>query len=157
MVINFGKHAGKSVEFLLLKKPDYVRWVLDLHDAMGPLLSVKNEMIRLIEIFNQKPFLKKCIGCKERVAIRGSFCEDNPIPWWWCNECEPDSIETLKGRIHLVATYTQALDHAYTYCGGRKADLNFLIRILAEAKGLPKRVSEKQAKEFFAAHQPCIK
>ena len=69
------------------------------------------------------------------------------------NECEPDLIETHKGKIHFVVTYTQALDHVHTYCGGGKGDLNFLIRILAEAKGLPKRVGEKQAQEFFAVHE----
>ncbi len=34
--------------------------------------------------------------------------------------------------------------------GQIKAGFNFLIRVLAEAKGLPKRVGEKQAQEFFA-------
>jgi len=55
----------------------------------------------------------------------------------------------LKGRTHFVITYTQALDHIPNYCGGRKGDLNYLIHLLAEAKGLPKRVGEKQARSFF--------
>ncbi len=49
----------------------------------------------------------------------------------------------------MVIPYTQALDHIRDYCGGRKGDLNYLIRLLAEAKGLPKRVGEKQARSFF--------
>ena len=149
MIINFGKYAGKSVEFLVLKAPDYVKWVLNSDGITGPLLSVKEEMCKLIEIFDRKPFLRKCTGCKERIAVRASFCDDNPVPWYWCSECEPDPIETRKGRIHFVVTYTQALDHIRNYCGGRKGDLNYLIHFLAEAKGLPKRVGEKQARLFF--------
>jgi hypothetical protein len=95
------------------------------------------------------PFLRKCTGCKERLGTRASLRDDSPIPFWWCNECEPDLIETLKGRIHIVTTYTQAFDHIRNYCGGRKGDLSYLIHFLAEAKGLPKRVGEKQAQEFF--------
>ncbi len=60
----------------------------------------------------------------------------------------------LEGEgFRTVITYTEALGHIQNYCGGRKGDLNFLIRILAEAKGLPKRVGEKQAQEFFAVNQ----
>jgi hypothetical protein len=149
MVINFGKHTGKSVEWVMLKDPSYIEWILNEPNPKGGLIPVKQEILRLINIFDRKPFLRKCTGCKEKVAIRASFCDDNPIPWWWCNECEPDLSEILKGRIHMVITYRQALEHIHTYCGGRKADLNFLIHILAEAKGLPKRVGEKQAQSFF--------
>jgi len=49
-----------------------------------------------MNIFDRKTFLRKCTGCKEKLAIRASFCDDNSIPWWWCNECEPDLIGTLK-------------------------------------------------------------
>ena len=105
-----------------------------------------------MNIFDRKTFLRKCTGCKEKLAIRASFCDDNSIPWWWCNECEPDLIETLKGKIDIVITYTQAFNYIRNYCGGRKGDFNYLIHLLAEAKGLPKRVGEKQAKEFFVSN-----
>jgi hypothetical protein len=150
MIIQHGKHTDKSVELVMLKDPSYIEWILNEPNPNGWLITVKQEILRLINIFDRKPFIRKCIGCKERVAIRASLCDDNPIPWWWCNECEPNLNEILKGRIHMVITYTQALNHIQNYCGGRKGDLDFLIRTLAEAKGLPKRVGEKQARSFFS-------
>lgn len=149
MKIQHGKHTGNSVELVMLKDPNYIEWILNEPNPNGWLITVKQEILRLIDLFDRKPFLKKCTGCKERVAIRASLCDDNPIPWWWCNECEPDLIETLKGRIDIVITYTQTLNHIRNYCGGRKGDLNYLIHLLAEAKGLPKRIGEKQARSFF--------
>ena len=149
MMILHGKHTGKSVEWVVLKDPSYTWWVLNEPNANGWLIPARQEALRLLNIFDRKRFLKKCTECKERVATKASFCDDSPIPLWWCNECEPDLTETLKGRIHTVITYTQAFDHIRDYSRGRKGDLNYLIHLLAEAKGLLKRVGEKQARSFF--------
>jgi hypothetical protein len=149
MKIQHGKHIGKSIELVMLKDPNYIEWILNEPNPNGWLITVKREILRLIDLFDRKPFIRKCTGCKEKVAIRASLCDDNPIPWWWCNDCEPNLSEILKGRIHFVITYTQALDHIRNYGGRRKGDLNYLIHLLAEAKGLPKRVGEKQARSFF--------
>ena len=60
MIINFGKYAGKSVEFLILKQPEYVKWILDSDGIIGPLFRVKEEILRLINIFfDRKLFLRK--------------------------------------------------------------------------------------------------
>ena len=152
MLIPFGRHKGKSVEWVMLKDPSYTHWVLNEPNPQGKLIDVKNEILRLMYIFDCKPFIRECTGCKERLATRASLCDDNPIPWWWCNECEPDLLLTRKDRIDMIITYREALNHVANCCGGRKGDLNYLIRVLAQAKGLPKRVGEEQAQLFFAVH-----
>lgn len=151
MIINFGKkHIGKSVEFLVLKEPSYVKWTLDSDDITGPLLSVKNEMLRLIEIFDRKVIIKKCAGHNcDKGATRTSLYKDNTSLMWWCDDCGPDPILILNGRIHLISSYREALFHVERYCGGRKSDYQALIRDLAQAKGLPLRAGEKQARSFF--------
>ena len=150
-MINFGKkHAGKSVEFLVLKEPDYVKWILDSDDITGPLLSVKNEMLRLIEIFDRKAIIKKCEGQNcDKGATRASLYKNNTSPMWWCDDCDPDPILALNGRIHMITSYRDALFHVEGHCEGRKSDYQFLIRDLAQAKGLPLRVGEKEIQTFF--------
>jgi hypothetical protein len=104
----------------MLKDPSYIEWILNEPDPNGWLIPARQEVLRVINIFDRKPFLRKCTGCKEKLAIRASLCDDNPIPWWWCNECAPNLNEILKGRIHMVIAYMQAPHHVQNYCGGRK-------------------------------------
>ena len=68
---------------------------------------------------------------------------------WWCDYYGPDPILALNGRVHLITSYRDSLSHVERYCKGRKSDYQVLIRDLAQAKGLPSRVGEKQGKEFF--------
>jgi hypothetical protein len=70
-----------------------------------------------------------------------------------CDECNPDPIGVLEGRIQIVETYMDALTHVGNYCKSRKSDYRFLIRAFAQAKGLPKRVGEAQAQAFFSDGQ----
>ena len=68
---------------------------------------------------------------------------------FWCNNCNPDQMGTLYGRIQIIETYLDALKHVRNYCQGRKGDYRNLIRSIAQAKGLGKRVGEERAREFF--------
>ena len=69
---------------------------------------------------------------------------------WWCDDCDPDPILILNGRVHLITSYRDALSHVEHYCEGRKSDYKALIRDFARAKGLLLRVGEKQARSFFS-------
>jgi hypothetical protein len=150
MLITFGQHNGKSVELVILKHPEYVKWVLNQVNPKGPLVQIQNEMYRLLIIFDQKPFLTSCSGrdCTNPVT-RTSVYKDNLRLMFWCDLCSPDLIGTQSGRIQIIETYVDALNHVGTYCENRKSDYRDLIRSLASAKGLGKRVGEEQAKEFF--------
>ena len=68
---------------------------------------------------------------------------------WWCDDGNPDPFLVLNTRVHLITSYRDALSHVEHYCKGRKSGYQALTRDLTQAKGLPKRVGEKQAESFF--------
>jgi hypothetical protein len=153
MEINFGKHAGKSVEILLLKKTDYIVWMLLQKNATGQMASAQKEARRLIAIFDQKPFVKTCYGHNcNNAATRCSVYNINVQgPYWWCNTCNPYQSGAVQGKLQEIKTYAEAVSHVDFYCRGRKSDYQALIKSMAEAKGLPSRVGNVQAEKFFSA------
>src|SRR5262245_24802877 len=60
MLITFGKHMSKSLEFLVLKHPDYIGWMLNQRAATRKLADAQQAALRLIRIFNQKQILTRC-------------------------------------------------------------------------------------------------
>ena len=70
MKVTFGKHAGKSVELLMLKEPSYIKWVLDKESPTGAMEKVKSHIQQLIQIFDAKPFTGKQCRAKNRRNIR---------------------------------------------------------------------------------------
>ena len=61
MIIQVGKHKGKSVETMTLKHPEYVIW-MGKQRFTGHLLTVYREIEQLIDIFDNKKFVKNCVG-----------------------------------------------------------------------------------------------
>jgi len=145
MKLTFGKHKGKSVETIVLKNPDYAMWLLSKTDAGEPLSHIRKEIARLIRVFDSKSFVCKCYGCYE-TATRFSLAHPSPSAYWWCDKCSPRS-RGCDGLLSVGHTYKEAMQFAALAL--RKDHTIGLIRDIAEAKGLPKRVGEKQAAEFF--------
>ncbi len=148
MKFTFGEHKGKSVDFVILKEPDYVQWILSMSNANGPLIQVRNEVLRLISIFDSKPFIIKCFGCKRRPATRLSLAHPTSSPYWWCDVCSHLSMG-CDSHLTIVRTYENAL--LYSKLFPQSFDLKSFILDLAKAKGLPPRVGEPQATNFFDA------
>ncbi len=150
MQVTFGKHDGKSVEWLVLKEPDYIKWVLQ-QSASGKMLQVKTHAAALIKKFDAKPLLKTCRAedCSEK-ATRVTVYLDNLLPVWWCANCNPYQLGANSGKLQVISTYAQALSHVEFYCKGRKSDSAEIVKYLAQARGLPSRVSETHAQAFFA-------
>ena len=123
-------------------------WILDKTEPYGQLIQVRKEVLRLIKVFDSKPFILKCFGCKRRPATRFSLAIPNSSPYWWCDVCSPRSMG-CDGLLTVGKTYQVALQYAERYL--RKGHTKSLIRVLAEAKGLPKRVGETQSVNFFDA------
>ena len=146
MKLTFGKHKGKSVEIVVLKEPEYAMWILRKERAGEPLAHIRKEVRRLINVFDSKPFTCKCYGCHGNTATRFSLAHPSPSAYWWCDECNPRSMG-CDGPLSVGQTYQQAMQYAELCLG--KDHTKGLMRDLAEAKGLPKRVGEKQAEEFF--------
>jgi hypothetical protein len=151
MFMRFGKHIGKSLETVVLKEPDYVLWMLAQQDATGPLARAREEAVGLIQGFDRKPFRVPCCksGCTRR-ATRCSVYRDNLGPAWFCDECDPYSLGAAPGRLGIIRSYWDAVNHVDLYCAGRRGDLKALIRSLALAKGLSARSTDRDALAFFA-------
>ena len=150
MQVTIGKHADKSLELLMIREPGYIQW-LRQQAASGPLLALKNEAMKLMKRFDSKPFNQVCHGRTCGVgAAKATVYGNSLTPYWWCSSCNPYESGANQGKLQVVRTYAEALHHVELYCSGRKADYVSLIRYLAEAKGLPARVGEKQAQFFFA-------
>lgn len=148
MIVSFGKHEGKSVELLVLKEPDYIKWVVG-QEATGPLLAVQREANRLIRVFDSKPFVAKCLKCKRNDATRVSLYQGKSDPYWWCDKCNPLSRGADPSKIRIAIGYEGLLYHVECTCGGRKSDYRNVVRKVAELKGLPKRVGDAQSSAFF--------
>jgi hypothetical protein len=149
MIIDFGEHIGMSVEAVVLKEPGYIKWVFSLENPKGRMVQVKSEAQRLIPIFDAIPYQKACCACM-KPATRCTVYRDNIyVPYWWCDECDPYQSAPDGGKLTIIRTYEEAVDHCGIYCSG-KTPLQQLVKTMAQAKGLPKRVGEKQAQAFFA-------
>jgi len=151
MNISFGEHKGKSVAEVILKHPDYVKWVLEKNDATGELLTTQNEMIKLIDIFNSKPFTKKCRGnnCVKTSIMCTARKEDYSGLYWWCDKCYHYENVIYTDVHHIIRSYQDALSYVANICKNRKEDYVGLIKRLAEEKGLKKRATKNDIEKFF--------
>lgn len=150
MQITFGKHDGKSAELIVLRKPDYVYWLLQQHDATGRLLGLNKEAWRLLKIFDQKPFQCKCMGSNcSALATDITLYGNSFAPHWWCDNCNIEQLGASGWKLQRIRKYSAALKYANNHCRGHKDAFSALITTMARAKGLPNRVGESQAAAFF--------
>jgi hypothetical protein len=149
--VTFGKHVGKSVELLMLKEPAYIKWVLDQQSPTGAMAKVKLHIQQLIQVFDKKSFAGKQCWAETCVkpATRFSVYLGNLDPCWWCNTCDEYQRGANPGKLQTPINYQSALQHVKNYCKGRKSDYTGIIKMISQAKGLPSRVSETKAQEFF--------
>jgi len=61
----------------------------------------------------------------------------------------PYQLNALPGKIQIIETYMDALNHVGDYCKGRESDYRLLILALAQGKGLAKRVGESAVQQWF--------
>jgi hypothetical protein len=149
MIITFGEYRGRSVEWLVLKRPDYVKWILDQPTPTWPLAGVKSEVLRLISIFDAKAILKPCIGCS-RTAIRFTGYKGNSYMLYeWCDTCDPYQDGAAPWKLTFIKTYTDALKFIKQHCDGRGSEYRLAINTIAVAKGFPDRSSPARIRKFF--------
>jgi hypothetical protein len=142
-VIDFGKHYGTPVTLLVLKNPAYVWWMLSQPTPRGKLVAACSQARRLIALFDNKPIIYQCNQCENR-ATRGTVWQGNVHPYWWCDSCSSRENKAL-----VIRDYLGALSYVGAFCDGRQGDMKVLIRLIAEAKGLPPRVGVMEADSFF--------
>jgi hypothetical protein len=151
MQITIGKFKGSTVGAVVLKHADYCKWVLDQRGATGPLAKVKAEAERLISILDGKQILGSCShsGCQSPPVRFSAYRESSNLPHRWCGACNPYSTGAVPGSLSIITTYRQALSHVESRCAGRQGDYVSIIREIAVAKGLSKRITEKDIATFF--------
>jgi hypothetical protein len=99
--------------------------------------------------FDAKPFTEKCHSCG-KLATRASTYRNNPSLMFWCDECPPHSSGAEKEKVQAVTSIREVLQHIDWTADGHRAWKRKIVRELAEGKGLPKKVGEKQALAFFS-------
>jgi hypothetical protein len=139
-----GKYAGKTYETVLLKNPDFAEWMIGNHSDG----TTAKQFRALIAIFDRKPFTEKC-SCGKR-ATRASTYRGIPSLMFWCDRCPPHSSGAEASKLGTITTVREALDHINWSANGHRQWKRDIVRSLAQAKGLPKRVGEKQAMDFFS-------
>jgi hypothetical protein len=153
MEIRSGKHEGKTTEELALKQqlalkqPDYAQWFI----ANVKASKVSDAFRSHFAAFDAKPFTAKCDGGCGRRARYGTTYTGAPTLYFWCDQCRPYSRGATSGKLQEVRTVRDVLGHIDHTMGGSRTWKRDIVRQLAEAKGLPKRVGKAQALAFFQA------
>ncbi|MFC1956325.1 hypothetical protein ACFLWZ_07435 [Chloroflexota bacterium] len=147
MKMGFGKFMDSTVEYVVLKEPKYIDWMLKKKSKPGSdLEQAKIEVERLIVKFDQKPFLKKCMGegCNKAAtrctAAIGAVSSYWVPPFWWCEKSDPYQSGTPSRSLRVLKTYKKVLSYIETYCGGSKGDYQSAIKDMTQAKVRSKRV-----------------
>lgn len=150
MKATVGAHLGEHMEVLMLNRPDYINWLLP-YDAKLPLAVMKEEALRLVQVFDAKPFRTSCntSGCNQP-ATRWSVYKDGLAPICWCADCDPHGLGAQVDKLRIGRTYRDALAHVTRNCGKKQAGFKTIIRHLAMTKGLGQRVGDRHAIAFFA-------
>jgi hypothetical protein len=141
--LKFGKHKGKTHEEVLLKHPDYAQWMIEHLPE-----SAHQAIISRMQDFDDKPFTADCDREYGRKATRVTACGDSSGLCFWCDECDP--LSNGARRVAIIYSLTGLLQHVDANADGNRALKRRIVRRLAAAKGLPKRVGEKEALDFFS-------
>jgi hypothetical protein len=145
MLIKSGRHAGTTTEELLLKQPDWAQWMVERY-ADTP---IGRSFRGLARNFDAKQFTEECSGCGE-AATRATVCRrTGGSLMFWCDDCDVYRSGARQGTLTVIDTFWDALHHVDRTCDGNRSEKRSIIRELARGKGLPKRVGEAQAVEFF--------
>lgn len=150
MKITFGKHKGKTVERLVLQEPGYINWLLR-QEALGKMSEVQLHAQNLVSMFDMKQITATCSasGCNRPAVLCTVYSGNVHQIQWWCDQCNPCQLGASASKVQIVRTYKDAELHVDGYCRRRKSALQTLVKEIAEAKGLPGRVTEKAADAFF--------
>jgi len=147
MLLDFGKHAGKTTQFVFLKTPDFALWARE-QDARGKLAQAVTAFGRHEAALNAKAFVTRCRGC-QAPATRGSYYNGTTDGLWWCDDCDPYSLGALDGKLSIVRTFNHAMQHVQWTCSAPRQAYREIVKDLSQAKGAPKRLGAEQAAAFL--------
>lgn len=151
MQITFGKYDGKTSQEVVVKHASYTKWVLD-QTASGSLGNLQTELKRLIANLDNKPYRCKCstAGCVRPVSRLTAYANNDADLYPWCAICDPYSLGANSGKLTVVNSYKDVLNHVAIRCGATKGGYDRIVKAYARFKGLPSRVGATSAAAFFA-------
>ena len=142
MRLRSGRHEGETVEYVLLKYSDWAYWMMKKY----PKCILSDVFRQLVGRFNRKPFTVRCRSC-DRIATRATAYQGTgSVLRFWCDDHEPAE----QNRLTTIETFPDAMCHVDLTCTAPMKEKRNIIRALARGKGLPERLNELQALQFFA-------
>jgi len=150
MKVTFGKYKGKTVEYLMINQPDYIKWILTEHEPSGDLATIQNHVLKLIRKFDKKPFIGKSCSSSNcnNTATRFTINKENLTAYWWCDSCEPKHTDIPNDQLQSPIGYKSAIKHIDLYCNESISAYKTIIQMIATAKGLSS-ISELKMIMFF--------
>ena len=149
MIIARGsKHNGDAAEMVVLSDPYFVKLTLDYTNPEGDMPEVRQEFLRLIDIFDQKKFMPVCRSCFEPAKIL-AFFKGTLFNEPWCGECIPYWLKAHEIKMDTFCDYLSALEFVDDYCRREKFFYRMIIRNMARLKGLPEFFGTQEALDFF--------
>lgn len=151
MLMNFGDFSDKAVEWVMLREPSYVNWMLSVSNPYGQMKRIRDVIVTtLIPNFDSKHPLEACFRCKANLATYATGYEGNAtLIYWWCEDCDPRSLGANPGKLVGIRKYEHVLEFAQR-CGGAKGDYKKAMKRFSEGIGAPKRLTESAAEKFFS-------
>jgi hypothetical protein len=136
MWLRFGRYAGMTTEALVLRRPDYVVWML----REAPDGGVGRDFTGLIERFDAK--VRDAEGRPSCVAAPNQHA---------LVIADPGEMETLvRCGLSRVNGFWDAVGHVErTVVRGRRQALRRLVRNLAIVRGMRRRFTDRAALDFL--------
>ncbi|MFN3515495.1 MAG: hypothetical protein ACK41C_20805 [Phenylobacterium sp.] len=146
MRLQYGRYQGRTAETLLLRAPDYAVWVMR-HQPEGRLAQYFRD---LITAFDARPINQPCQACGA-AATRAAALPERSDLYFFCDDCALYPNAAPAGAAQDLRTLADFVSHVERTARRRPvARLRAFVRRMAQAKGLPRRITEPAAEAFFA-------
>ena len=152
MRMPFGKHKGKLIEWLLLKEPFSMQFMICRLGQENDITQYANNCIKR---FNDTPFILTCEHENEDgttyllpITLMSVYVPaDIPSSLiWFCELCWKGFD---RGNGAPVRTYEDAIRHGESWFHGTKRWTNMLLEYMYNAKGLSERLSAEKLIKFY--------
>jgi hypothetical protein len=135
MLIPTGKYAGKTPDYLILKRPHVAQRLLQ----QSPDKKLISELKRLIKVFDDLPLVNTCHAClRAPTRITVSTGEDITVHFW-CDAHDPRHADARRPSGGL--TFHEILAYADRHHDNPRAAKGILIAKLTKAKDLARQVA----------------
>lgn len=144
VVFQSGRHAGHNTQQVLLTDPGWTLFLMEKQPSSEFTIAFRRHITDL----DAKPFLGPCRHCG-RKGVRASAHRGATNLMCWCADCDPRSMGAAKGKLSSILTFQDVITHARVGGGAVRSRERAIVRALAEAKGLPSRLTAKAALAFL--------